>query len=55
MIINENTFKDAYNEYFEIICRFLNYYTHDYQVIEGVVQDVFVNLWEDYFRRSFIV
>ena len=48
MIINESTFKDAYNEYFEIICRFLNYYTRDYQVIEEVVQDVFVNLWEDY-------
>ena len=39
---------DAYNDYFEIICRFLNYYTRDYQVIEEVVQDVFVNLWEDY-------
>ena len=48
MIINESTFKDAYNDYFEIICRFLNYYTRDYQVIEEVVQDVFVNLWEDY-------
>ena len=40
MIINERTFKDAYNDYFEIICRFLNYYTRDYQVIEEVVQDV---------------
>lgn len=48
MIINESTFKDAYNDYFEIICRFLNYYTRDCQVIEEVVQDVFVNLWEDY-------
>ena len=48
MIINERTFKDAYNDYFEIICRFLNYYTRDYQVIEEVVQDVFVCLWEDY-------
>lgn len=48
MIINESTFKDAYNDYFEIICRFLNYYTRDYQVIEEVVQDVFVCLWEDY-------
>lgn len=48
MIINETTFKDAYTMYFEIMCRFLNYYTHDYQAIEEVVQDVFVNLWEDY-------
>lgn len=48
MIINENTFKDAYNNYFEIVCRFLNYYTRDYQAIEEVVQEVFVNLWVDY-------
>lgn len=42
MIINESTFKDAYNDYFEIVCRFLNYYTRDYQAIEEMVQDVFV-------------
>lgn len=48
MIINENTFKDAYQKYYEIICRFLNYYTRDYQAIEEVVQDVFVTLWEKY-------
>lgn len=48
MIINEKTFKEAYNNHFEIVCRFLNYYTHDYQAIEEVVQDVFVNLWVDY-------
>ncbi|WP_195370939.1 MULTISPECIES: RNA polymerase sigma-70 factor [Parabacteroides] len=48
MIINEKTFEEVYNDYFEIICRFLNYYTHDYQEIEGVVQDVFVSLWENY-------
>lgn len=48
MIVNENTFKDAYNNYFEIVCRFLNYYTRDYQAIEEVVQEVFVNLWVDY-------
>jgi DNA-directed RNA polymerase specialized sigma24 family protein len=44
MIINESTFKDAYNDYFEIVCRFLNYYTRDYQAIEEMVQDVFVCL-----------
>lgn len=48
MMINEKTFKDTYNDYFEIICRFLNYYTRDYQTIEEVVQDVFVTLWEEY-------
>lgn len=48
MIIDERTFNEAYNDYFEIICRFLNYYTRDYQAIEEVVQDVFVTLWEEY-------
>lgn len=48
MTINEETFKETYNEYFEIICRFLNYYTHDYSVIEEVVQDIFVDLWDSY-------
>lgn len=48
MIIDEITFKEAYNNYFEIVCRFLNYYTRDSQAIEEVVQDVFVNLWMDY-------
>lgn len=52
MIIDAETFKDAYNDYFEIICRFLNYYTRDSQAIEEVVQDVFVTLWEEYEGRE---
>lgn len=48
MIINERTLEEVYNDYFEVICRFLNYYTRDYQAIEEVVQDVFVSLWENY-------
>lgn len=48
MIIDNQSFKDAYTDYFEIVCRFLNYYTRDYQAIEEVVQDVFVSLWVDY-------
>lgn len=54
MIINERTFKDAYNDYFEIVCRFLNYYTRDYQAIEEMVQDVFVCLWEDYEEKEIL-
>ena len=42
MIINESTFKDAYNDYFEIVCRFLNYYTR------------FVCLWEDYEEKEIL-
>lgn len=52
MIINEKTFEQAYNDYFEIISRFLNYYTHDRYVIEEVVQDVFVKLWEDSYGKD---
>ena len=48
MIINETNFKSAYQDHFEVVCRFLNYYTRDYEVIEEVVQDVFVTLWERY-------
>ena len=54
MIINESTFKDAYNDYFEIVCRFLNYYTRDFQAIEEMVQDVFVCLWEDYEEKEIL-
>lgn len=48
MIINEKNFEKAYNDYFEVVCRFLDYYTHDSYVIEEVVQGVFVKLWEEY-------
>lgn len=48
MIIDEESFKSAYNDYFEVVCRFLNYYTRDYHVIEEVVQDVYVKLWQEY-------
>jgi RNA polymerase sigma-70 factor (ECF subfamily) len=48
MIINEKTFKRIYNDYFEVICRFLNHYTHDLHAIEEVVQEVFVKLWIDF-------
>lgn len=48
MIVNEKTFKEAYTDYFECMCRFLNHYTRDCQAIEEVVQDVYVKLWEDY-------
>ena len=48
MVINEKNLEDIYNDYFEVVCRYLNYYTRDIFLIEDVVQDVFVNLWQDY-------
>ena len=47
MILDESTFKQVYNDFFEPVCRFLNHYSQDIQAIEDVVQDVFVALWED--------
>lgn len=47
MIINNKNFREIYDSHFEPVCRFLNYYTRDISVIEEVVQDVFVKLWED--------
>ncbi len=47
MRINDRNFREIYDTHFEPVCRFLNYYTRDVSVIEEVVQDVFVKLWED--------
>jgi len=48
MIITKEAFAQVYNDYFNIMCRFLNYYTHDVHAIEEVVQEVFVKLWTDH-------
>lgn len=45
--ITKQTFEQIYTDYFEVVSRFLNYYTHDLYAIEEVVQEVFVKLWED--------
>jgi len=47
MKINNKNFREIYDAHFEPVCRFLNYYTRDVSVIEEVVQDVFVKLWEE--------
>lgn len=46
-ILDEQSFKDLFDLYFESICNFLNYYTHNREVIEDIMQDIFVNLWEN--------
>ncbi|MDR1919411.1 MAG: RNA polymerase sigma-70 factor [Tannerellaceae bacterium] len=50
--MNEETFRELYDSYFEKICRYLNYYTHDSYAIEEVVQDVFVRLWDERHSRQ---
>lgn len=49
-VLTENQFCEIYDLYFEELCRFLTYYTLDGYLIEEVVQDVFVKLWEDHQR-----
>ncbi len=43
--IDENTFPDIFDGYFEPICKFLNLYTKDENVIEDVMQEIFCQLW----------
>lgn len=47
IIIDESTLKELFNVYSDDLCAFLNYYTHDKQLIEDIIQDVFISLWEE--------
>ncbi|WP_419033175.1 RNA polymerase sigma-70 factor [Dysgonomonas gadei] len=47
IIIDESTLKELFNVYSDDLCTFLNYYTHDKQLIEDIIQDVFISLWEE--------
>ena len=39
-------FSGIFRRYYEPLCFFAGRYLHDIQVAEGIVQDVFVRLWE---------
>ena len=39
-------FRNYYDTYYEQLCCFLNFYTHDVAVIEDVIQEVFLKLWD---------
>ena len=45
--ITSSSFRHLYDQHFDSICRFLYFYSNDRMVIEEIVQDVFVKLWED--------
>lgn len=47
IVIDESTLKELFNVYSDSLCTFLNYYTHDKQLIEDIIQDVFIRLWEE--------
>ena len=44
--ITQTSLRHLFEQHFEPLCRFLAYYTTDHMMIEDVVQDVFVNMWE---------
>lgn len=41
------TFRKYYDLYYDQLCHFLNFYTQDITVIEDVVQEVYLKLWEN--------
>ncbi len=41
------TFRIYYDTYYKPLCRFLNLYTQDIEVIEDVIQEIFLKLWEN--------
>jgi RNA polymerase sigma-70 factor (family 1) len=45
--IDSQTFIVVYNLYYKQLCRFLVLYTQDKQIVEDVVQEVFVKLWDE--------
>ena len=47
MTIDLESFRKYYDSYYEQLCRFLNLYSHDPQIIEDVLQEVFLKLWEN--------
>lgn len=40
-------FRAYYDLYYEVLCEYLNYYTQDTVIIEDVLQEVFLKLWEN--------
>ena len=47
--INIQSFREIYDLYYEPLCKFLFLYTNDSFVVEDVVQEVFLSLWENRF------
>jgi RNA polymerase sigma-70 factor (family 1) len=45
-MIDSDTFRHYYDLYYDDLCRYLNFYTQDESIIEDVIQNVFLKLWE---------
>jgi RNA polymerase sigma-70 factor (family 1) len=46
-MIESDVFRQYYDLYYDELCRYLNFYTHDEATIEDVIQNVFLKLWEN--------
>lgn len=46
-LINLETFRETYDLYYEALCKFLFLYTKDVQIVEDIVQEIFLSLWEN--------
>ncbi len=45
--ITHESLKELFDKYFESLCRYLSYFTSNSMIVEEVVQDVFIRLWEE--------
>lgn len=45
--INENLLKQLFDLHTDSLTQFLSYYTRNQHLIEDVIQDIFIRLWED--------
>lgn len=45
--IDIHVFREYYDLYYNPLCRFLNLYTQDTAIIEDVLQEIFLKLWEN--------
>lgn len=46
-MFNKEDFEHVFSLYYHPICKYLRLFTDDYEMIEDVVQSVYVKLWED--------
>jgi RNA polymerase sigma-70 factor (family 1) len=40
-------FRTYYDEYYQQLCHFLTFYTRDIYIIEDIIQDIFLSLWNN--------
>ena len=48
---HENAFEAVFKDHYNFLCNHLTHYIKDNDAIEQIVQQVFVNIWEN--RKSF--